>query len=192
MGTRLIHPATLAAISSGAHNPIILVFLDWPEGAVRMHSNVGNVSFGGYTWLGAGNFGSLSVPGEGGGLAQTVAEMKLIGAPQELDDYLESPIRGRLGQVLYGCVTERGGNVLIGEPFDIFTGFMDSMLNTLEALDNAIARAIAITVADGPSQRLSASLSHTDEDQRRTHPDDTAGRLTLFAEKRNRDLTWPA
>lgn len=189
--TRNINAATLAALSAGSHCPIVFVYLDWPEGAVRLHSNVGNVSFGGNTWLGVGRFGSISVPAEGGGLSQTVAELKVIGAPEELDDYLESPIRGRIGGVWYGCVTERSGNVLIGQPFRVFTGFMDAMLNTIEADNGDVVRAITISVADGPSQRLSASLFHTDEDQRRIHPTDTAGRLTLFAEKRNRDLTWP-
>lgn len=191
MVTRNLHEATKAALSSGLHNPIVFVFLDWPGGAVRVHSNVGSVTFGGNTWLGVGRFGSISVPAEGGGLSQTVAELKVIGAPEELDDFLESPIRGRVGEVWYGCVTQRAGNVLIGEPFRVFTGFMDAMLNTVEMDGGDVVRAITINVADGPSQRLSTSLFHTDEDQRRAHPDDTGGRLSLFAEKRNRDLTWP-
>ena len=54
-----------------------------------------------------------------------------------------------------------------------------------------LSRVIHIDVANGPSQRLSARLYHTDEDQRRAYPDDTAGRLVINAEARQERITWP-
>ena len=188
---RVIHPDTLAAIAAGNFCPLVMVYLDWPDGAVRVHSNVGTISFGGDDWLGIGKFGGIEIPEESVGLAQQTAALRMIGAPDEMDDYLDSPIRGRMGEVWFGVVTERHGNVLIGEPFRAFAGYMDAMRDSIEAADGGVTRIITIDVANGPSQRLSVSLFHTDEDQRRTHPDDTAGRLVINSEARQRRMTWP-
>ena len=181
---RPIHPDTKAAIAAGNFCPIVLVYLDWPGGAVRVHSNVGNVNFGGETWLGIGSFGSISAPEETAGLAQNSASLQLIGAPDEMDDYLDSPIRGRAGKIWFGVVTKRAGNVLIGEPFRAFVGYMDAMRDLIQMEDEDLVRIITVDVANGPSQRLSASLFHTDEDQRRSYPNDTFGRLFINAEQR--------
>ena len=131
---RVIHPDTLAAIAAGNFCPVVMVYLDWPDGPVRVHSNIGTITWQGEEWLGLGKFGGITSPEEGMGLAQNAASLQLIGAPDEMDDYLDSPIRGRRGEIWFGVVTERAGNVLIGEPFSIFTGYMDAMRDTMEVL----------------------------------------------------------
>ena len=181
---RNIHEATKAAIAAGNFCPVVMVHLDWPDGPVRVHSNVGTINFQGHDWLGIGKFMGIAPPEETIGLAQNSASLQLIGAPDEMDDYLDSPIRGRAGEIWFGVVTDRGGNVLIGEPFRAFAGYMDAMRDVIQADDGGITRVITIEVANGPSQRLSASLFHTDEDQRRKFPDDTFGRLFINAESR--------
>jgi hypothetical protein len=188
---RGVHPDTLAAIAAGNFCPVVLVYLDWPDGAIRVHSGVGPLSFGGHTWLGLGQFAGISAPAESVGLAQSVAQLKLIGAPDEIDAYLDAPIRGRPGEIWFGCVSERAGNVMAGPPFRVFTGFMDAMRDTITAEGGNTTRVVTIAVADGPSQRLATTIYHTDEDQRIRQPSDTAGRLVINAEARARDLTWP-
>ena len=191
MVMRNIHAATKAAIAAGNFCPVVMVHLDWPGGAVRVHSNAGVISFQGHDWLGIGKFGGIVSPEETVGLAQNSASLQLIGAPDEMDAYLDSPIRGRRGEIWFGVVTERAGNVLIGEPWRVFVGYMDAMRDTIDVADGGSTRVITIDVANGPSQRLSASLYHVDEDQRRSHPDDTAGRLVINSEARQERLTWP-
>jgi hypothetical protein len=168
-----------------------MVYLDWPEGEIRVHSNVGTIAFGGHNWTGIGKFGGITAPEEVLGLAQQSATLQLIGAPDEMDDYLDSPIRGRMGEIWFGVVTDRAGNVLIGSPFRAYVGYMDAMRDSIQAEDGGITRVISISLANGPSQRQSVSLFHTDEDQRRSFPDDTAGRLVINSEARLRRLTWP-
>ena len=131
---RVIHPDTLAAITAGNFCPVVMVYLDWPDGPVRVHSNIGTITWQGEEWLGLGKFGGITSPEEGMGLAQSAAGLQLIGAPDEIDAYLDSPIRGRRGEIWFGVVTERAGNVLIGEPFSIFTGYMDAMRDTMEVM----------------------------------------------------------
>lgn len=189
--TRDIHPDTVAAIVAGGFAPVVLVYLDWPDGPLYVHSNVGNISFAGQTWGGLGQFGRISTPEELPGLAQSTAVLSLVGAPDEIDNYLDAPIRGRLGEVFFGVVSERMGNQIIGAPWSVFSGYMDAMTDTITADNGDVLRVLSIELANGPSQRLTASLYHTDEDQRRSFPDDTAGRLVINAEDRLRSTIWP-
>lgn len=191
MVNRVIHTDTLAAIAAGGFFPIVMVSLDWPDGPVYAHSNVGDISWNGQTWRGLGHFGRISTPEEQLGIAQSTAILELVGAPDEIDDYLEADIRGRMGEVFFGVVTERMGNQFIGEPWSDFTGYMDAMTDSITSDNGDILRTLSIALANGPSQRKFTSVFHTDEDQRRLYPDDTAGRLVINAEERLRGLTWP-
>jgi hypothetical protein len=188
---RGVDPATLAQLAQPVFNPIILVYLDWPNVPVRAHSNVGPLTWCGHTWHGVGEFGSIRMPEEDLGLAAQPAEVRLMGAPDELDQYLTDPIRNREAIIYFGVVTERGGNVLIGEPFEMFVGYMDAMRETVTVEDGVMRRDVVLTVANGPSQRSFAEVFHTYEDQSRRFPGDTAGRLTINAEAERDKLTWP-
>jgi hypothetical protein len=131
------------------------------------------------------------MPEEDLGLAAQPAEVRLMGAPDELDQYLTDPIRNREAIIYFGVVTERGGNVLIGQPFEMFVGYMDAMRETVTVEDGVMRRDVVLTVANGPSQRSFAEVFHTYEDQSRRFPGDTAGRLTINAEAERDKLTWP-
>jgi hypothetical protein len=189
---RNIDPATLTALSRTPFYPVILVYLDWPDSPLYLHSNVGDISYDGKTWQGIGNFGGLQLPGEEVGLLSQPALARLIGVPQELDDFLEAPIRDREGEILFGVTTERAGNVLIGAPFSIFIGYMDALRDIVEAADGTLRRDIVLSLASGPSQRAFTDLFHTYEDQITAHPGDTGGRLFQNAEAEREKLTWPA
>jgi hypothetical protein len=188
---RNIHPATLAAMARTPIYPVVMVYLDWPTGPVRVHSNVGTITYDGHDWTGVGNFAGLQMPGEETGLISQPAQLRLIGAPDELDQYLDDPIRDRDGEILFGLVTDRAGNTLIGDPFSIFIGYMDAMRETVASEDGTLRRDLLIDVAGGPSQRAFTELYHTYEDQKREFPGDTAGRLVINAEAEREKLTWP-
>jgi hypothetical protein len=188
---RNIDPTTLTALAQPVFYPVILVYLDWPGGAVRAHSNVGVLTWDSQSWNGVGQFGALQMPDEELGLAAQPAEVRLMGAPDDLDQYLDDPIRNREAVIYFGVVSERGGNVLIGEPFEMFVGYMDAMRETVTVEDGVMRRDVVLTIANGPSQRSFAEVFHTYEDQQRRFPGDTAGRLTINAEAERDKLTWP-
>jgi len=189
---RNIDPTTLAALAQPVINPIILVFLDWPDAPVYAHSNVGPLQWASQTWAGVGEFGELQMPDESlGDMASQPAEVRLLGAPEELDNYLNDPIRNREARIYFGAVTERSGTTLIGEPFEIFVGYMDAMRENTTVDGGVLRRDVILTVANGPSQRSFAEVFHTYEDQKRRFPGDTAGRLTINAEAERDKLTWP-
>lgn len=188
--TRGVPAAMMTAISQAAFFPIILVHLDWPAAAVRVHSNVGTLTFEGLSWLGVGAFGAITLPEESRGQASLSAELRLVGLGAELDDYLDDEIRGRQARIFFGAVTQRAGNVLVADPVEVFSGYMDALRDVTQGADGVIERGVILTVAQGPSQRSAAAAYHTAEDQARQYPTDTAGRHTINAEARAGNFIW--
>lgn len=191
---RDIDPATLAAISNPAGFwPVVLVYLDWPDAPVRVHSNGGDLSWGGQIWRGIGGVGQLQIPDEALGLGSDDATVGLMGLDDTLDGYLDDDIRGRDGVIYFGAVTERDGAVLIGAPFPIFLGTMDAKTDLLERDGSEdLVRGVSISITPGPSQRSSSGIYHSNEDQQLSFPGDTAGRLILQAYREGSTLRWPS
>lgn len=173
-----IHPDTLAAISAGYFYPVTLVFVDWPGDPVRVHSGLGDIEWAEQTWRGIGGFdGGLILPGDSAGLARETGAMTLGGLPADFVAHLEADPIGRTVLVFGGAVTERAGNVLIGNPFESFAGEVTGVSDS-QTQDR---RTLSVQIASGPSQRATASTVHSYEDQIRNHPTDTAGRLLWAA-----------
>lgn len=189
--TRGIDPVLVAEFSKGLFYPITLVWLDWPDDPVFAHSNAGAISWNGETWLGVGDFGSIDIPQETLSLAATSATISLIGIPPEMYARLEVPIRNRDGAIYVGAVTERRGNILVGNPTEIFSGYMDSFRFTMEDDDGNTVHGVTLKLATGPGARSIASITHSAEDQSAKHPGDTAGRFLIYSRAKLVKLTWP-
>ena len=193
MVARDIDAATLAAISDPAgFYPIVMVYLDWPGGAIRAHSNTGDLMWNSQTWSGVGNFGGIRLPGDEFGMAAQEATVSLHGLGDDLDDYLDTDPRGQDAVIYFGAVTERDGNTLVGDPFEVFTGTIDGLSDPTEpANDGGYTRGVVVTLSSGPSQRSVGTAYHTFEDQSARYLGDTAGRLVVNAGAEARRFRWP-
>ena len=193
---RAIHPATKAALQ-GVFYPVVMLHLDWPGGHVYTHSGAGTITWDGHNWLGVGKFGSIEVPGEAPGLAASQATLSLVGAPDALLDLLDAPIRNRPGQIYVALTTQPGGNVLIGDPISLFTGYMDAMRYRLMSDEGDDGRVVVdhvvqVDLGSGPGARSSAAVLHSYEDQIEKFPGDTAGRFLINIEAEVENQRWPA
>lgn len=188
---RGVSAATLAAMG-GVFHPVVMVWLDWPGGEVRAHSGTGTIAWGGEDWAGVGAFGVLDVPAEAAGLFAVRAGLTLHGVPPAMAGLLGVPVRNRRAAVYAGVVTERAGNVLIGDPVEVFSGYMDARSQRIEAGDGEISHSVRLEVASGPSARSAGSIHHTYEDQITRYPGDTGGRHLIRARERAQKLQWPA
>ena len=190
---RGIHSDTLAAVSVNGFHPAVLAFVDWPGSPIRVHSGSGTITYLGETWSGIGRFGSLSVPEEGGGVAANTARLTIGGTLTEIMEDFGANIKGRDVDVYLGATTEEQGNVLIGEPFSLFSGYIDSDTFGVSEAGGDIEAEYFIDVAPGPGARSKASISHTDEDQQARYPGDTGFRHTALAAIRaTNPQVWPA
>lgn len=198
---RGVSPAMLAALSEPSY-PILFAHLDWPGDPVWAHTGVGTITWGGQAWNGVGTLGNIEIPEEAPGVAAVEAVLSLAGVPADLDGYADDPIRNRTVEIYIGTVAGRPGghdgkqisgpgNTLIGTPVELFSGTMDGLLLNASDDGGEIVHDAQVMVATGVEARSMASIHHSDEDQRRSYPSDTAGRLVIMAFANAQRLTWP-
>ena len=193
---RTIDPALAAALSGASFNPIVLVYLDWPGGAVRAHSGAGSITWGGQSWSGVGKFGDISVPEESASGVPVDFALSVVCDLAELADYADAVIRQRAGVIYLGATTTPGGNVLIGDPVAIASGTMDTSVLSLSVDRGGAAPVtlyrLTVGMTTGPGYRSSAGIAHSHEDQSRAYPGDTAGKMLVLATARAATALWPA
>lgn len=190
---RGLSPAQLAALDDVIH-PVLLAFVDWPDDPVYAHSGVGTITWAGHDFLGVGDMAGFDLPSEAAdGVTASEAILSLIGAPADLNGRLDDAIRGRAVDLWIGFLTDRPdrSSTLIGEPLSLFSGTLDGLDLTSTVDQGALSHEARLAIATGPGARSMASISHSDEDQRRRHPEDTAGRLVILSWARAQKLTWP-
>lgn len=198
---RAVEPDLLAAFRQGGY-PVLFAHLDWPDAPVWAHSGVGPITWGGQTWNGVGTVGNVQIPEEGAEIAAVEAILSLAGVAADLDGYADDTIRNRSVVLHIGSVQGRPGghngkettglgNALVGTPTQLFSGIMDLLTLTASGTDGGVEHEAQVTVLTGQEARSMASISHSDEDQRRKHPTDTAGRHTILAYAKAQRLTWP-
>lgn len=198
---RGVSPALLAVLARGGY-PILLAHLDWPGEPVFAHTGVGPIAWGGRRWHGVGTVGNVELPAEASEIAAVQAVLSLAGVPADLDGYADDMIRNRSVYLYIGAVqgrpgghdgqqTSGPGNTLVGDPTQLFSGLMDGLTLSETATDKGVEHAVQVPVSTGQKARSRASIYHTDEDQRRAYPSDTAGRLVVLAFAKAQKLFWP-
>lgn len=189
-------PAPMLAAMAGTFYPVAFVYLDWPGATLRAHTGVGAITWGGQSWAGVGPMGSISIPAESGGsMVATEAALSLVADPMELDSYADDVIRNLAGEIYLGVVSARpgqpGGTTLVSDPVTIFSGLMDALVIEVEPTDTGVNHRATVTLITGPGARSDAAVYHSDQDQGRKYPGDTAGRHLVLAYAKAQKLTWP-
>lgn len=188
--TRGLHPDTLAAIVAGNFHPGVMVELDWPNAPVHAHSGKGQFDWNGETWSGVMGYGEVNVPGETAGAVPSTALMALVVPDEDLDEVMAADIRARPGAVYAFLTTERAGNVLIGEPFELFSGNMDGLLESVQLEDGNLINVVRLELGSGAGMRSASTVVHSHEDQQRAYPSDTIGRLLINSIQRLVRVVW--
>lgn len=176
---------------TGHFHPVLLTYADWPGEEIRIHTGVGNLTWSGETWTGAGKLVQFKAPQEAGGLATSEATVRVAGTVEDMLAERGKVIRNRTVTVWFSTTTEPGGNVLQSDPVQIFTGYFDSRTGSLARSGTDFDHDMILGLGIGPSARASASITHSYEDQIANFPGDTAGRHVQNADKlRSNPQTW--
>lgn len=110
--------------------PVILVKLEYASGNVNAHSAVGTIVFNGDTYLGVGQYGSVTATAETSDGSANYVDLELSGVESALVSIqLNEHYQGRRGTLYYGLF-DKNSNALI-EPTIIFRGLMDNSEITL-------------------------------------------------------------
>lgn len=114
----------LAALTSTLVRPAIFAELHFATGPLYLWSGVGNISFGGQTWIGIGTFGSITTVEEGASLEARGITLTLSGINQSaLAEALQN-IQVALPVILYLGLFD-AANALIADPLIAWKGRMD-------------------------------------------------------------------
>lgn len=192
--SRAIHPDTLAAILAGGFHPQILIFVDWPGDPVRVNLGLETITWDSSDWFGVGGFGDLSIPQEGAELVPADAILSMILPEDEIDAVLAAEVRNISARVYGALTTTPAGATLIGEPFEVFAGYVDGLSEALRVTTSPTMRelesSVQLELGTGPSARQAAAVVHSHEGQSAAHPGDTIGRLLINSVDRQRRVTW--
>jgi hypothetical protein len=106
--------------------PILLFYADFPSGAVRVWSGYGNLSWGGNTYTGVGNFGGVDRVDESSDQSAKGIVFSLSGIPSSLITIaLADAYQGRTCTLWLGALDSTGA--VIADPYQFFSGRMDVM-----------------------------------------------------------------
>ena len=83
-GSRSITSDTLAAAQASTIHPLLLIKLEFDEGDVNFHSELGDIVFSGDTYTGAGRLGSISTADEVSDLSNSTITLSLSNIPGDL------------------------------------------------------------------------------------------------------------
>lgn len=189
---RAIAPDLAAAIAGPYFHPILLVWLDWPGGTLRMHSGAGMITWDGHTWQGVGKFGAVDVPEESASGIPVEFSLSLTCDLPELAAYADAVIRQRAGAIYLGATTTAGGKDLIGAPTLMVSGTMDTLVLATSVDEATTDYTLTVGLTTGPGYRSSATIHHSHEDQSRHASTDTAGKRLVLATARAAKDLWPA
>jgi hypothetical protein len=122
--SRTISPAVLAELSAGVVRPAIFVESQFPSGWLRLWSGLGDITWGGRTWAGAGTLLGIGAIEETADVVATGTTITLSGIPTDLVSACINDARqGLPGQIYLGFLTEAGA--VIADPVLAFAGRLD-------------------------------------------------------------------
>jgi hypothetical protein len=122
--SRTISPAVLAELSAGVIRPAVFVESQFPSGWVRLWTGLGEITWGGRTWAGAGTLLGIGDIEETTDVVATGTTITLSGVPTDLVSLCINDARqGLPGQVYLGFLT--GAGAVIADPVLAFAGRLD-------------------------------------------------------------------
>lgn len=182
--TRDLNAATESASQADAIHPVLFVKLEFPDGDVLVHSEIGDLTFGGDTYTGVGILGNVGTAEEDSELARTPLALTLSGIPTSMVSVvLNQHYQGRPATLYLGYL-DLTTNRLVDDPAILYRGRMDSVL-----IDQGDDLSVALTVEsrfaawDRPVVRR-----YNDADQQSRYPGDLG--LQFVEQTTDRQIVW--
>ena len=128
----------LAEVTAAELSPVMLAFFDFQSGGTRMWTGVGTISWNGNSYLGLGNFASISPVEESTDVRANGVSFQVSGVPSAMIALaLADNYQGRDVKLWLGALNSSGA--LVADPYQIFSGRMDSV-EIDEGPDTAVVR----------------------------------------------------
>ncbi len=173
-----------AALEENVIAPVLFAELNFPSGYVRVHSGIGTITWGGYDWLGVGQFGTVDGLQEEAELSRKTVTYTLSGVPNDLialalDDYYQ----GRTAKVYVGFF-DRTTYQLAAEPELLDSGLMD-VAKSKEGKTCSISITAESRIASWSRPTV---RRYTDAQQRAYFPSDTG--MQFISQAAQKEIVW--
>jgi hypothetical protein len=172
------------AAAAGNTYPALLGYFDFTGGIVRLWSGVGDLSWGGNTFTGAGNLVQVEPVQETSEVRANGLSFRLNGIPSAMvARILTEGYRGRACKMWLALFDASGS--LIADPVQLFSGRMDQCFyeETGETVSLTVAAESRLVDLQRPRERR-----RTDEDQKNLFPGDRG--FEYVAGLQDKEVVW--
>jgi len=183
--SRSIDAATITALEQGVVKWLVLVKIEFDGGTIAFNSSLGDVDYGGDTYIGFGTLGSVSRIEESGELNPQKYNITLSGVnPAVLTAVLNEDYLNRTAICYIAALDD--DNAIIGTPINYFDAKVDSVSANFGKTAN-----ISIIARDKLADWNRATIErYTDQDQQARYPGDKG--FEFVTEIANKEIIWPA
>lgn len=166
--SRNLDSALLAALSNGLISPVFMAVLTFKSSTQYVWSGIGNLIFNGHTYKGIGSLGKIGAINEGVEVKADGTTVTLSGIdPVLLSDSMTDIQPGAPAKLYFGLISE---GILIGTPYQLYSGTMDSP--SVSVGDKTLSITIALENRMIDLSRPNARR-YTSADQRIAYPTDS-------------------
>jgi hypothetical protein len=183
-GSRDITPTTLAAATAPTFHPVLLLKIEFDGGDVNIHSDLGDITFGGDTYTGVGVLGSVSAAQEVSDLSHSQINLSLSGLPLDLVSILfNEQYQGRTATLFVGYMDLTTG-LLVDTPTILYKGLVDTAdFQQDKTFTITISVGSRFAAWDNPQIRR-----YNNSDQQSRYPGDTG--LQYIEQSTNKTIIW--
>lgn len=185
--SRSLSTEMLAVSTAELVRPIILVDMHFDEadgGSLYLWSGLGQLSYGGNTYVGAGDLLSVSDIQENTELSANGMRITLSGVLDPLiGKARDASYQGRLLEVKLGAFDESGD--IISTPVTLFSGFMDVMSISSSGETATIGLSVENRLIEFDRTRV---RRNTAEDQKIEHPTDKG--FEYVSQIQEKEIVW--
>ena len=176
--------AFIAEITAGGLAPIALLEAHFDSGDLNLWTGIGNLSYGGNTYVGTGTILAISQVQETKQTNANGLTVTLSGLDASVLYLAENePFQGRSFE-MFLALLDSSGNV-VSDPYLMFEGFMDTARIKDDAKSITIDMAIENVLI---SLERALDTKYTPEDQKRDYPTDTF--FDFVADIQNKEVIW--
>lgn len=181
--TRPLTQAMADALRDG--RPLaLLAEINHPSGVARFWTGVGDIVYNGFTFTGAGRFGTVAPVMRTSDLAIQEVVFSLSGVLPEEAAELETDVRNEIATVWLACIGEHGE--IVASPYQLLSALLDFQSLSVGEEGEAI---LSITGRTGfYTLERAIEESWTAEDQKQIYPTDTG--FDMVASLQNQDVQW--
>lgn len=182
--TRDLNSATETASAADTIQPVLFVKLEFDSGDVNFHSGLGEITWGGDTYTGAGRLGAVNRVDEEGELSRTPITLTLSGIPTDLlSIILNEHYQGRTATVYLGYL-DLSTNQLVDDPLILYRGLMDT-----PSVEQGNTLSISLTVESRFSRWDTPLIRrYNNADQQALYPGDTG--MQFVEQTTEKQVIW--